>query len=239
MSSSSRRKAMRRRLLFAGAGVAVVSAAVAGALVVAPSFADKPAPVAKSVEQYYEKNKDITAAAKPVMFAAVGDSITEANSPDFSKFRVGNASWVYYASRKGFEFAGGWSNGGANTASMVANAKPVKADVLVIIAGTNDVGNRPFAESAANVEAIVRKVGVKRVVISAIPPYNANPQLPVEYNKQMKAFAADKGWTWVDAMAPVRGMDNMWKSGLTSDGKHPTVEGAQLIGEELSRAALG
>lgn len=193
--------------------------------------------VSSQVEQYYEQNKSIAAETKPVLFAAVGDSITEANSSDFNNFKIGSGSWVYHASRKGLEFAGGWSNGGAGTTSMLANVEPVKADVLFIIAGTNDLGNRPFAESAANVEAIVRKVGVKRVVISSIPPYHSNPKLPVEYNKQMKAFATSKGWKWVDAMAPVRDGD-MWKPGLSNDGKHPTTEGAQLIGEELSRAAL-
>lgn len=225
-------------MLIAGGSAAVMAATTAGVLALAPSFTKQPPPVSESVAAYYERNKSITAKAKPVLFAAVGDSITEANSSDFSNFKIGGGSWVYHASRKGLEFAGGWADGGSSTAKMAANAKPVKADVLVIIAGTNDIGNRPFAESAANVSAIVRKVGVKRVIISAIPPYNSNPQLPVEYNKQMKAFATSRGWKWVDAMAPVRDGD-MWKPGLSNDGKHPTAEGAQLIGEELSRAALG
>ena len=110
-------------------------------------------------------------AGQNVTFAAVGDSLTEADSPNFAAGRIGEQSWILHAEAAGLDFAGGWARWGAPTSLMAANVRPVDADVLVVLAGTNDVARGvPFAETAANIASIVAAAGPERVVVSAVLP---------------------------------------------------------------------
>ena len=171
-----------------------------------------------------------------VTFAAVGDSITKANSADLAGLRVGDASWVYFTAGSGCRFVGGWARNGAPTSTMVRNAAPVRADVLVVIAGTNDIAHGvPFATIARNLAAIVRKVGAGRVIISAIPPRDATPAVTVEFNRLLERFVKAEGWTFVDAMVGVRD-GTRYAAGMTADGTHPNARGARVIGEALAEA---
>ncbi|WP_418605516.1 hypothetical protein [Georgenia sp. SUBG003] len=92
------------------------------------------------------------ARADAVRLAAVGDSITEADSPDFDGGDLGPESWVFHAVGEDVALVGGWARWGATTAQMAAAAEPVEADVLVILAGTNDVapGSRTRAPSTTS-----------------------------------------------------------------------------------------
>lgn len=197
------------------------------------------------VQKYYDESVKATNAAtkatvKDVTFAVVGDSVTEADSPDIVTGLVGAGSWVNYARGDGLAYVGGWADGGASTAEMLANTKPVKADVLVVLAGTNDFGNGvPVAESAANIAAIVKKVGAKRVIVSAIPPSNGEPETAAAYNTALQSFAKKQGWGWVDSSVKLRTADNTYIDGLTVDGVHPTPAAARMIGESIRAAILG
>ncbi|KHL01800.1 hypothetical protein LK10_14560 [Sinomonas humi] len=173
---------------------------------------------------------------KVVRFAAVGDSITQGNSPDFSVGLTGSLSWVTYARSPLDLFAGGWAAGGATTARMAANVQPVKADVLVIIAGTNDLAQGvPFAVTESNIARIVETVGAPRVVVSAIPPRNSAPAATAAYNASLKAFVLAHKWEWVDAPAAVRDGEQ-YAAGMSLDGIHPTEAGAEALGRALDAA---
>ena len=135
-------------------------------------------------------------------FAAVGDSITDADSPAFAAGDLGAASWTTYVVDDGFAFAGGWAEWGATTAMMADSVGPVDADVLVVLAGTNDVAfGIPFEDSAANLERIVEVVGIEDVLVVSIPPMDANPAGADVFNDRLEAFADDRGWRFVDASA--------------------------------------
>ena len=173
---------------------------------------------------------------KVVRFAAVGDSITQGNSPNFSAGLTGSLSWVTYARSPLDLFAGGWAAGGATTARMAANVEPVKADVLVVIAGTNDLAQGvPFAVTASNIEHIVETVGAPRVVVSAIPPRNSAQAETAAFNASLKAFVLAHQWEWVDAPAGVR-EGEQYAAGMSLDGIHPTEAGAQALGRALDAA---
>ncbi|MEA5453556.1 SGNH/GDSL hydrolase family protein [Sinomonas sp. JGH33] len=173
-----------------------------------------------------------------VRFAAIGDSITYANSPDFLGGRTGSLSWITYAVGPDLRFVGGWARGGATTEVMAANAGPEDADVLAIIAGTNDVArNVPFSVTAANLEKIVATVGARRVVVSAIPPRNDNAQGTEAFNEALELFVAQRGWTFVDAVAGVRDGER-YAAGMSDDGVHPSEEGARIIGTALGQALM-
>ncbi len=181
----------------------------------------------------------IVARMVPLTLAVVGDSISEADSHDFSAGRLGEASWVRHAVGDGVRFAGGWAVSGAVTAEMARYARPVPADVLVILAGTNDVYRGvPFATCAANLRSIAEAVGAGRVVVSAIPPIDVEPELVTAYNRQLQDFATESGWEFVDAMTGIRQGDR-FADGMSDDGVHPTVRAAEAIGAAVGEYLLG
>ncbi len=175
------------------------------------------------------------ATAAPVTFAAVGDSLTNANSDDFSRLDVGDLSWVRYVS-PAVEFVGGWARGGAQTPDMVVSAQPVRADVLVVLAGTNDLAHgRSFAAISRDLVAITRKVGVARVIVVALPPRDSTPATITEFNRQLAVFVEGRGWTFVDAMEGLRSGE-LYAAGMSRDGLHPDRAGAQVMAAALSQA---
>lgn len=176
-------------------------------------------------------------AAGAVRLAAVGDSITDANSPNFAAGELGTESWVSYAVGTDVAFVGGWARWGATTADIAQGASAVEADVLVIMAGTNDAAmGSPFADSAANIVAIAQTAGADRVLISGIPPLDYAPEVAAQFNDHLESLAREHGWEWVDPGAAVRTDSLTFAPGMASDGVHPTVHGARRLGETLGAA---
>jgi lysophospholipase L1-like esterase len=170
-------------------------------------------------------------------FAAVGDSITDADSPDFAAGVLGASSWTTYVVDDGFAFAGGWAEWGATTAMMADSVGAVDADVLVVLAGTNDVAfGIPFEDSAANLDRIAGAVGIEDVVVVSIPPMDALPAGAVAYNERLDALATNRGWRFVDASAGLRTADGRFAEGMSSDGLHPSVAGARVLGAAIATA---
>ncbi|GAA4286187.1 hypothetical protein GCM10022262_05460 [Georgenia daeguensis] len=205
---------------------AVVLALVAALLPASCSGRPDPAPDAA------------TSQAGAVRLAVVGDSITEADSPDFDAGRLGPQSWVHHAVGDGVVLAGGWARWGATTAQMAAAVEPVEADVLVIVAGTNDVGSGEPAECTRdNLRRVAEVVGAQRVVLSAVPPIDAAPHLATELNVELEDLAAEERWEWVDAPAGLR-QGGRFAEGMASDGLHPTEAGARVLGEAIREVVL-
>ena len=188
------------------------------------------------------------AAGKPgeLRVIAVGDSITEADSEDFDAGNVGTGSWASYADGGGVDVLGGWAHGGATTTDMLAGVRdqtangraPLKADVAVLMAGSNDVDDGgSFTDAAANLRSIVGLLGIDRVVLSTIPPEDGMGSQVQEFNAQLPELAEAEGWQLVDPMTAVRTADSEWLPGMSDDGVHPDDTAARLIGQAL-RAAL-
>lgn len=173
---------------------------------------------------------------RPTSIYAVGDSITESNSPNFVNGEFGDGSWVSHLDPR-ITVMGGWAKGGARSEDMVDGVRPSDAQTLVLLAGANDTTSLPFDKTAFNLEAIVNKVGIDRVVVSTIPPRDDQPELNVAFNQNLANLARDKRWHLVDPMAGVR--DGVrFKAGMSSDGIHPTVAGATEIGRAMSEFLL-
>ncbi|MFC7406006.1 SGNH/GDSL hydrolase family protein [Georgenia alba] len=173
-----------------------------------------------------------------IRLAAVGDSITEADSPDFGAGRLGTESWVHHAVGEDVALVGGWAQWGATTAEMAAAVEPEDADVLVIMAGTNDLGGgEPREETLANIRDIAQTVDAEDVVLSAVPPLDRTPDVATALNADLEALARDEGWHWVDAAAAVRDGER-FAEGTTVDGVHPTTRGAELIGARVRAVVL-
>lgn len=173
-----------------------------------------------------------------IRIAAVGDSITVADSESFPDGELGPASWVSYAVGDGVTLAGGWGAWGATTAEMAAAVEPVDADVLVVLAGTNDVATGvPFDDTASAVARIVATVGAEEVLVSAVPPLDARPEEAAQLNTDLEALAHARGWAFVDSAAGIR-EGARFTDGMSDDGVHPTVAGAERIGAAIRAAVV-
>ncbi|MDN5726442.1 MAG: GDSL-type esterase/lipase family protein [Propionibacteriales bacterium] len=183
------------------------------------------------------------AGAQALTFAVVGDSITadHAFPSQVARRIVGERSWAAFAQTPGTAFVGGWARGGATTAEMLAGFEPVDADVLVMIAGTNDIhAGVPFEQIGANMRSIVDVADLPRVIVSSVPPRNDFRERTLAYNAWLHDFVAEQGWGWIDGARGLRD-DNrpgMYAEGLTYDGIHPSRAGAKILGAAVL-GALG
>lgn len=122
--------------------------------------------------------------------------------------------------------------------------------VVVILAGTNDIaGNTGVATLKMitdNIETMVEQAclhGIKVVLCSVLPaadyPWRAgmNPDKRIpELNRWLKEYAGRKGIFYLDYFAKMADEKNGMKSGLSSDGVHPTAEGYALMGPMVEEA---
>lgn len=176
--------------------------------------------------------------ADPVRVAVVGDSLTAGGGRELS-WGLTADTWITYAKGNGIEYVGGWAKGGTTVQTQAAAVRPIAdVDVLVLMAGTNDVRHHlSFAQSASSYDSIVATIHPKHVIIGAIPPYDRNPQGAAVYEKQLRAYVATKDWDFVDPWAFAR--DGLrYRAGVSLDGIHPTTAGYQRLGENYRAAIL-
>src|SRR3954452_11344383 len=218
-----------RRLLSAGAWALVLLVAGCDA---------KAADPASTTSSSAASSATVTPAG-PLTVVAVGDSGTDADSADFPAGLFGPGSWVSTADRDGVDVIGGWAIKGATTRAMAAGAQPSDADVLVVMAGTNDIlQDIPWEQSAADIEAVVAAVGADRVVLCTIVPLASDPAAAADFNAHLATLADEHGWRLVDSAAAVRTPDGNWDPGMSEDGIHPTDAGAVLLGAAIRDALL-
>jgi len=173
-----------------------------------------------------------------VDFVVVGDSITAGTSPVRGAQQPGAGSWIPGADAAPLVYRGGWAVPGSTSTAMREGVAPQTADVVVVMAGTNDVLlGVPWETSRANLITIVGTVGVADVVLSTIPPLDPEPALRQDYNGRLRALAAEQGWDLVDPWTDVdRG--GGWAAGATIDGVHQTPEVGRRAGVAIRAAVL-
>ncbi|MGH8892030.1 MAG: SGNH/GDSL hydrolase family protein, partial [Actinomycetes bacterium] len=165
-----------------------------------------------------------------ISFAAVGDTVTDWRSSQGMR----PESWVTYAASGKVRLVGGWAKPGVGTERISLNVKPVEADVVVLLAGTNDL-MFPFAYDNVelSLQRTVDRIGADHVLLSSIPPVNRLPAKTAAFNKWLARVAYRHDWSFVDAGSTVRGSNCKYRPGLSSDGVRPTSEGARLIGQAI------
>ena len=181
--------------------------------------------------------------ATPRRLLVVGDSIT-AGSTDVAEPLVGDrvqgdASWLPAAEQtSGWDLVGGWAVPGATTADRLAGVEPTDwtADVLVVMAGTNDlVRDLSWEQSAADLEGVVAAVGAPTVVVVAIAPNDPRPAARNGYNAALADLAGRNGWVYLD---PWGGVDagGSFTPGASPDGTHLTPTVAADVGSRIGRS---
>ena len=173
-----------------------------------------------------------------VRVAIVGDSLTAGGARLLSAGLTPD-TWMTYAQGDGVDYVGGYAKGGSTVQEQAAEVRPVAdVDVLVVMAGTNDVRlGVAFADSAPSYDAIVDTIRPKHVVVAAIPPYDRAPAAAARYESQLERYVADKGWTFTDPWGFARAGD-LFAPGTSVDGIHPTTAGYETLGHELRETIL-
>ncbi|GAA1703830.1 hypothetical protein GCM10009792_24970 [Microcella alkalica] len=168
---------------------------------------------------------------QPTTVAVLGDSNTEVDSVDFAGGQIGAKTWVRELTHGNFRFAGGWADGGATTARIADELTPITADVLLVMAGTNDVGlGVPFEESAANLKTAIAKTTANRTILLAIPPRFPETQpTSADFNLALRAVAAENGWEYFDGH----------QSTTLEDGVHLDFDSHRALAEAIIRYLEG
>jgi lysophospholipase L1-like esterase len=169
----------------------------------------------------------------PVSVAVIGDSNSNGNNIDRTLADGIEDKTAYITQNRGFvKFAGGWANSGATSGYIAWNAPAVSnADVVAIMAGTNDVINGiSKADLEKNLRTTVSKVGVNKVLILGIPPLKDRNQDVSAMNATLKQIAYENGWSFFDPWTDLRTADNSWKAEYYADGVHTNAAGYKVIG---------
>ncbi|MBB3084786.1 SGNH/GDSL hydrolase family protein [Geodermatophilus sabuli] len=181
-----------------------------------------------------------TETASGLRFAVVGDSITAGFAAVEGATVNDRSSWIPFAvQHRRLDFVGGYAVPGATTAVMRDGVSRVDADVLVVMGGTNDLGEDvPWEVIRDNLVQIVEIAGVPTVLLSAIPPRDDEATGVLQLNAQLAELAIEQGWGFVD---PWSGMsdDGSWIAGASDDGIHPVEQVVSLVGERLAAAMSG
>ncbi|GHE08015.1 SGNH/GDSL hydrolase family protein [Klenkia taihuensis] len=182
------------------------------------------------------------AAADPVAVVAVGDSITEMDSPDFDAGRIGRGSWAWWAVGHGVDVLGGWAHAGATTDDMLegvenAGVGDPHPDVLVLMGGNNDIDwGIPAEDTLDDLVQVAALVHAHRVVLSAVAPEDGLGEQTLALDARLATLAQQRGWLYVDPMTGCRDADGDYAPGTTLDGVHPTEQAAAAIGAALHEA---
>ena len=112
-----------------------------------------------------------------------------------------------------------------------------------IMAGTNDIAGNTGAATMETVEGniktmaeLARAHGIK-VMLASVPPAAAFPWSPkmhpaptiVTFNRWLKGYAAQNGFTYVDYYDALVGPDGGMKPGISLDGVHPNPTGYAIM----------
>ena len=177
----------------------------------------------------------------------IGDSITRRWGTSDAQYQDLLANWN--ANFKGWNAANfGW--GADKTQHMLWRLQNGELDgvnpkVVVLMAGTNNVGNATplgdvearAADVARGVAALVREIRKRApgatVVITGITPRNDNiAVMPVinAANRQIAALADGKSIRYININEQLAFPDNQLREGMAHDGLHLTPEGVPASG---------
>ena len=176
---------------------------------------------------------------QPITIAAYGDSITAWRCWTFPSCEGADQPGFAWPTTlpENITVTAGWAYSGAHTEDMLAHAAAADVSVLVILAGTNDVGQ----EGEFNLDAhltmlqnLISTVGAPHVMIMAIPPYTQHRMQAVGYNAIVHDWAVASGYDWFDPWEPVRALNGDWKPGTDRDGSHPNEATVALVGPSIA-----
>lgn len=175
-----------------------------------------------------------------VTFAVAGDSLTAWDNDSFPEpsGEFADVTWLHWAASPTVQLAGGYARQGAFASDIAEQMSEVEADVLVVMAGSNDIGVTDPQTALDAIERIVSAAGIDAVVLCAIPPQTGFTTEANAHNEALVDLAEANDWTFIDPWGSARDDDGEWIAELTFDGIHPTAEAARTVGALISAAIV-
>lgn len=217
---------------------------MASALLVALPACAPALPPAPTQPRGLADAEDRRARDSVVRVAYAGDSLT-AGCVTLLEQGADPCSWTGAAdAAAGVHMVGGWAEWGAPASRIAEEVAPVDAEVLVVLAGTNDAMiGIPLEEELAALDDIVATVGASEVLLVALPPVDALAEDGdiVFRNSVLEQRAENRGWAWLDPWAGFvdRDPSYAWRPGITSDGIHPGEATQAAVGRRIADAVVG
>ncbi len=197
---------------------------------------------------------------RPVLVAALGDSITAGNpayDPDPAQRRAlgfgddERSQYEYWAQRAdpglAFRNCGVF---GERTDEIAARLDRCAddADAVVVQGGINDIAQgRPVRDAAADLDSIVargKRLGLDVYLVDVLPWNNGHPAAdrPIaELNRAIAAIARDEDVPLIGFHDELEdpGEPGVMSARLTADGDHPSIAGYRRLGERLAARLTG
>lgn len=182
-----------------------------------------------------------------VRVVVFGDSISQGDSPAFSRGDTGKTSWVHHLDNRAVRFVGGYAKGGLTSKELVSTSKEgIRSDVVVYELGTNDVLHDSWTaeDQMKNLDKHSSQIDTPdnsaRILVMGIGPVPSETTERIKtWNDGLRAGAEERGWTYVDPWTQVRTRDYAWQDTKdTADGKHPAAAGAKKLGEAMTPAIV-
>jgi lysophospholipase L1-like esterase len=183
--------------------------------------------------RYADENRALLASGARNNIVFMGDSITEGWRRERPAF--------FKAGRVGRGISGQTTP--QMVLRMMADVVALKPRYVHIMAATNDVagntGKITLAQTCDNfrmMTAIAQANGIQ-VLLASVPPADGFPWRegietvkPIRaINAWLKSYAKTSGATWIDYWPVLADAKGAMKSGLASDGVHPTEQGYDMM----------
>ena len=171
----------------------------------------------------------------PLRLAVIGDSNTNGFSGTWDTGVERANAYICYITDAAIESVGGWANNGASSTYMAQMVTPIEdVDVLAVMIGTNNKQEGVTPEAlVGDIDRAVATIAPRNVVILAIPPMDAAPEIPVSINAQLAGLADKRDWDYFDPWLGLRGSDDKWEPEFLRDGLHTTRAGYEKMGINL------
>lgn len=178
----------------------------------------------------------------PITFAVVGDSLSAGCTGEmYAGDEPTSCSWPYTLqnfTHGQFRYVGGYAHGGLRSDQLLYFTQPVEADVLIVLAGTNDLNQNMAPETVpSKVEAIALSVGAPTVIVLAAPPFDrlAGTGWVEGLNAGLEQMAYRHDWGYIDPWIHYRAPGGTWEQGASNpDGIHPTRLTALMAGRIIA-----
>lgn len=182
-----------------------------------------------------------------VRVAVFGDSISQGDSPAFSRGDTGKTSWVHHLDKQAVRFVGGYAKGGLTSKELLSTtSEGLRSDIVVYELGTNDILHDTWtaADQLKNLDKHSSQINAPensaRILVMGIGPVpSETPERIQTWNDDLRAGAQQRGWTYVDPWTKIRTDDYVWRDkDDTADGKHPAAGGAKKLGKAMTPAIV-
>lgn len=175
-------------------------------------------------------------------FTVLGDSNTTGHATTLERGIELGRSWVVSAENQGPVLVGGYAHDGYTTTQLRERATETDADVLVIMAGTNDLRRRHWSPTdtdavAGAIQKSRLRVGIAAddTVLLAIAPNSRRPKVTKQFNRWLKRYARAHGMRFSDPWRGMRAAGGGWaRRADHTDGTHGSASAYELVGRRIA-----